>query len=205
MQQRLPLARAAHRIPGLAVFPDLLDVTPYRLPALDLARVFLRHAAAHVIAAVPLKPAARIIRVNPALLAPFGQMLASVDAEIIEQAVAVFRRKFRVREPTRGQLLATVGHVLAAEDAEPKHLFRRQVGLELRIEAAADRCNEIIAVTALHLIADSYRARLHAAESTTAARAAIAFTPPRLASTTPIAVKPMPKIEMASILSPNRR
>src|SRR3974390_65874 len=205
MQQRLPLARAAHRIPGLAVFPDLLDVTPHRLPALDLARVFLRHAAAHVIAAVPLKPAARIIGVNPTFLPPFGQRLARVEAEIIERAVTAFRGKFRAREPTRGKLLATVGHVLAAEDAEPKHLFRRQVRLELRIEAAADRGNETVAVAALHLVADSYHARLHAAESTTAARAAIAFVPPRLASTTPIAVKTMPRIEMTSSLSPNRR
>ena len=58
------------------------------LPTLDLTAVFVRHAPAHVVAAVPLEPAARVVAVNPSFSLPFGQRLASVDAEEIERVVA---------------------------------------------------------------------------------------------------------------------
>jgi hypothetical protein len=67
VQQSLPLPRAAKRVTGLAVRFDLIDVATKCLPALDLPSVFLRHPPAHVIAAVPLKPPARIIIMKPAL------------------------------------------------------------------------------------------------------------------------------------------
>jgi hypothetical protein len=70
VQQSLPLPRAAKRITGLAVHFDLIDVATKCLPALDLPSVFFRHSPAHVIAAVPLKPPARIIVVKPAFEAP---------------------------------------------------------------------------------------------------------------------------------------
>jgi len=57
-------------VTGLAVPLDLCDVSSDSLPSLDLARVLLRHAATHVIAAVPLEPAPRIVRVNPAFATP---------------------------------------------------------------------------------------------------------------------------------------
>src|SRR4051812_11682756 len=60
VQQRLTLAAAAGEIAGLAVRPDLADVAAERLPAFDLPRIVVM-AAARVIAAVPLKPAARIV------------------------------------------------------------------------------------------------------------------------------------------------
>jgi hypothetical protein len=43
--------------------PDLSDVPFDLLPAPDLPRVFFRHAAPHIVAAVPLEPTARIIAV----------------------------------------------------------------------------------------------------------------------------------------------
>ena len=69
VQQRLALAAAAEQVARLAVLLHLADVAADRLPALDLAAVLRRHAAAHVIAAVPLEPAARVVLVDPALLA----------------------------------------------------------------------------------------------------------------------------------------
>src|SRR5690606_25799120 len=111
---------------GFAVLPDLRDVAPHRLPASDLARI-VAHAAAHEIAAVPLEPAAWIVRVNPALAAPFRQRLAGVDAEIVERAVAACGCEFGPREPGRGKLVPAIGEVAAAEDAELEHLLRGQL------------------------------------------------------------------------------
>src|SRR5260370_1053289 len=67
VQQSLALTRSTHQVAGLAVPLNLRDVPPDRLPSLDLACVLVRHTAAHVITAVPLEPAARIVGVNPAL------------------------------------------------------------------------------------------------------------------------------------------
>src|ERR1700712_5728863 len=61
MQQRLPLPGAEGQVAGLAVALDLADVAAHGLPALDLAAVLLGQAAADCVAAVPLKPAARIV------------------------------------------------------------------------------------------------------------------------------------------------
>ena len=47
VQQSLALTRSAQGIAWLAVSFDLVDVPSDRLPALDLARVFDRHASAH--------------------------------------------------------------------------------------------------------------------------------------------------------------
>ena len=58
----LALPRPTCGVTGLAVPLDLCDVSSDSLPSLDLARVLLRHAATHVIAAVPLEPAPRIVR-----------------------------------------------------------------------------------------------------------------------------------------------
>ena len=91
MQQRLTLARAAEYIAGLAIFLDLPDVTADRFPAADLTRILVRHAAAQVIAAIPLKPAARIVGMEPAFAPPFRQRLAGIDAEKIERPVALSR------------------------------------------------------------------------------------------------------------------
>ena len=77
MQQCLALAGAAEQIARLAILLYLPDMSADGLPALDLAAIFLRHAAAEGVAAVPLKPAARIVLVQPALLLPDSGWLAS--------------------------------------------------------------------------------------------------------------------------------
>src|SRR5271166_5540954 len=71
-------------------------------PTADLSVVFFRRAAAHVVAAVPLKPAAWIVGVNPSVLAPGGQRLARVDAEVIERTVAAGSSELRAHNQLLG-------------------------------------------------------------------------------------------------------
>src|SRR5262245_7885335 len=146
MQQRLALAGAAEEIARLAVALDLADVAADRLPAADLALVLRRQAAAHIVAAVPLEPAARIVGMNPAVVAPHRERLAGVDSKKIEGAIAPARRELGTRKPRRRKLLARVGHVLAAEHPELQHLLRRELRLEFGIEVAAHRCREGVAI-----------------------------------------------------------
>src|SRR4051812_36942268 len=114
VQQRLPLPRAAGQVARLTVPLDLPDMPAYGLPSLDLPPVFGRHAAAHIVAAIPLEPAARIVGVQPSLAPPDRQRLAGVDAEEVERAVASARREPGAREPALGKFLARIRHVLAA-------------------------------------------------------------------------------------------
>src|SRR3569832_2036325 len=92
VEDGLALAGAAVEVARLAGLLDLRDVAHDLFPAPDLARIVLR-AAAHVIAAIPLEPAARILVVDPTLAAPVRQRLGGVDAEIIERRVLLFRRE----------------------------------------------------------------------------------------------------------------
>ena len=87
---------------------------------------------------------------DPALGAPDRQWLAGIDAEAVQRAVAPAGGKLRAGEPAARKLVARVGHVLAAEDAEPQHLLRRQFGLELGVEMRADRRDALIAIALLH-------------------------------------------------------
>jgi len=64
VQQRLALARAAMAIAGFAVAFHLRDMARDLLPALDLAGIVLMPAT-YPVAAIPLEPAARIVRVDP--------------------------------------------------------------------------------------------------------------------------------------------
>ena len=88
VQQRLPLPRPAHRIARRAMSFNLRDVPPNGLPTFDLPGIFFRHAAAHIVPAIPLEPAAWIVRVNPSFSSPGRKRLTRVDAEIIEAAIA---------------------------------------------------------------------------------------------------------------------
>lgn len=42
--------------------------------------------------------------------------------------------ELRMREPVFGELAAAVSHVFASEDPERKHLLRRELGFESRVE-----------------------------------------------------------------------
>ena len=84
MKKSLSLVFAAGLVTGLAVKFDLPDVSSHCLPPPNLSKVFLRRTAAHIVSAVPLKPAARIVGLYPSVLAPDGQCLAGIDAEVVE-------------------------------------------------------------------------------------------------------------------------
>jgi hypothetical protein len=93
VQELLALARPAHRIARLAMSSDLRHVALDSLPASDLAGVLVGQPPAHVVAAIPLEPAARIVRMHPALPSPLRQGLAGVHAEIVQGAVAAGGRE----------------------------------------------------------------------------------------------------------------
>src|ERR1700761_2792586 len=154
MQQRLTLPLAAGDVAGLAVLLNLPHMTANRLPAPDLPGVLVRDAAAHVIAAIPLKPAARIVLVDPALLAPHRQRLAGIDAEIIQRAVALSAGKLGAGKPAFREFLAAVGHVFAAEHAEAEHLRRRQFGTEVGRKIPPGRRGKRVVIAALHAVVD---------------------------------------------------
>src|SRR5215218_4599815 len=59
LQQGLPLPGPAEAIARVAIRPDLRGMTAEGVPAPDLSPVLVRHAAAHMVAAVPLEPATR--------------------------------------------------------------------------------------------------------------------------------------------------
>src|SRR5262249_31927053 len=52
--------------------------------------------------------------------------------------------------------LATIRHVLAAENAKRKHFLRCELRAKFGIEIASGRCRERIAISALHLVADAH-------------------------------------------------
>src|SRR5262245_33648287 len=83
VENRLPLPPPALEIAGLAVLADLRHVPRDRPPPSDLPRI-VRGPPPHVVAAVPLKPAARILSADPALLPPHRERLRRADAEEVE-------------------------------------------------------------------------------------------------------------------------
>jgi hypothetical protein len=57
-------------------------------------------------------------------------------------------------EPTRREFITAIGHVLAAEHAEAKHIGRVQIRFELRMEVATSGLDALVPVILLHLIID---------------------------------------------------
>ena len=60
--------------------------------------------------------------------------------------------KFGLLEPGSGKFLTAIRHVLAAKYTELKHLFRRELGREIRTEVPAGRFGEVIEITFLHQV-----------------------------------------------------
>lgn len=58
-------------------------------------------------------------------------------------------------EPGFWKFFSAVGHIFAAEDAQLEHLFRSQIGFEIRVEIFADGFGQVIGVTALHQVVDN--------------------------------------------------
>jgi hypothetical protein len=70
LEKRLSLPPAAMHIARRAVLLKLMNVAPHCFPSSDLARIFLAYTATQVVAAIPLKPAPRVISVDPSLFTP---------------------------------------------------------------------------------------------------------------------------------------
>src|ERR1044071_7791113 len=83
VQQSLALSRPTCWVARIAVALDLCDVPPDGLPSFNLPRVFLRNPPPHVVAAVPLKPASRIVRMDPAFATPQRERLAGINTEVV--------------------------------------------------------------------------------------------------------------------------
>src|SRR5262245_43555893 len=162
MQQRLPLAASAEEVARLTILLHLPHMTADCFPALDLPAIFVTHTPAHVIAAVPLEPSTRIVRMDPAFALPFRQRLTRIHAEKIARTIAAARRKPGGGEPAFRKFPATVGHVFAAKYNKFKQLRRRQLRLEFRIEATPDRCAQYVAIALLHPVGDNDRPLAHA-------------------------------------------
>ena len=133
---------------------DLADVAAHRLPSPDLATILVGQTAAHVIATIPLEPAARIVGMQPSFATPDRERLAGVDAEVVERAVAAAVGKLGGGKPAVRKFALGVGHVFAAEDAEREHLLGRQLRSKFGIEIAARRLRDPVAVALLHLVVD---------------------------------------------------
>jgi hypothetical protein len=67
-----------------------------------------------------------------------------------------------VFEPTRRELIAAIGHVLAAEHAEAKHIAGGQIRFELRMEVATGGLDALVAVILLRPIIDRDRSFISA-------------------------------------------
>ena len=143
-------------IAGLAMPPNLRDMSSNCFPALNLACVLTRYAPPHVISTIPLKPAAWIVGMNPSFLSPNRERLACVNAEVVEGAVAARGRQASVRKPAGRKFLTTVRHVLAAEYAEGEHLLRRKLWAKFRIEIASDRFGKDVTIFPLRRVVDTH-------------------------------------------------
>src|SRR5688572_20187607 len=160
MQERLALARAAEQVTLLAGALKLTNVATHRLPAPDLARV-VSHAAAPEISAVPLKPAPRILGMDPALGPPHRQRLARGDAEEVEGGIAPLRRELHTLEPARRELVAAVGEILSPENTQLEHVSGRQLRSEVGIEIATLRLHERIHIALLHVVVHNDGGKAH--------------------------------------------
>jgi hypothetical protein len=157
MQERLPLPSATRQITRLARKLELSDVTADCFPAFDLPNVLVGHSSSHIVAAVPLEPAAWIVRMYPSFPAPFRERLTGFNTEVVEGVVARSPCQPGMLEPACRKLIAAIGNVLTTEHAEAKHFAGRQIGFELWIEVATNRLDEFVPVTPLHPIIDCDR------------------------------------------------
>ena len=145
VEEGLALSGAAGEIaPGAIVF-DLGDVAAEGEPAFDLAVVIFAAAAA-VIAAIPLEPAAGVLVINPAFLLPDVERLGGIDAEEIEGGVMALVAEAGVFEPGGGEFGGAIGHVFSAEDAEFEHFHGGELRAEGEMEIAAGVLGEAVGV-----------------------------------------------------------
>ena len=147
------MAGAAVEIIRCAVRLDLRGMPREGAPALDLQGIDLRNAAAEIVAAVPLEPAARIGANDPPFLAPYGEGLAAFDSEAVEIRVR-HCTDFGVCEPVGGEFVPAIVAVFAFENAVFEHLAWGKKGRKPFGELASYRRDERICIAALHTVVD---------------------------------------------------
>ena len=153
MKQCLSLSPPAAQLTARAVLLYLRDVSSHRSPSSDLSLV-VAAPSAHVVPAIPLKPASRVFVVYPSLPAPFRERLRRIDPEVVQVGIVAFVTELCLLEPLRRELGPAVSHVLAAEDAKLEHLFWRELRSKLGIEVAANRLSQEIDIALLHQVVD---------------------------------------------------
>lgn len=135
MEQGLALFGPAVFVFGGAVFFDLGKVALKGAPAFDLHGIDGGQAAAAIVAAVPLEPAAVVGAVEPAFAVPGAEGLAAFDLKVVAARVGGARGQgvfFEgAQEPFFGKLQEAVVHVLALKGAEFENLRRGEIGLKV--------------------------------------------------------------------------
>ena len=97
-------------------------MTTHSAVAFDLP-VIINASSTHVVTAVPLKPTARILVIDPTLASPFRKRPRRIHAKIVQLCIVTFGAKFRIRKPVFWKLLAAVSHVLSPKHTELEHLL----------------------------------------------------------------------------------
>lgn len=104
---------------------------------------------------VPLKPASRILWMNPSLLAPHRQGLGRVDTKIIELWVlgeGVFLLELCTCEPIYGKLFHAIAHVDTTKDAKRQHFLGGELWLKICSKVSPHRLCQCIDIPLLHAI-----------------------------------------------------
>ena len=151
VQQRLPLPAAAVERARRTIFLDLRDVPPHCSPSLYLPLV-VRTPATEIIPAIPLKPAAWIFLIDPAVSLPDRKRLRGVHFEEIQIRIVLLMAQPCVAEPGGGKLSPAISQVLAAKDAQFEHLWRSELRSEIGVEILAGGFGQVIDVATLHQI-----------------------------------------------------
>lgn len=142
---------AAGPVFGRAVSGNRRGMAAEGFPAFDLPLVILVPAS-EVVAAVPLEPAARIIRMDPALSTPDRKRLAGIYAEKIQLGVVPLRTEPGAFVPGGGKLFPAVCHIFSTKYAKFKHIPGGKLRLEIRMKVPVYRLGKLIAVTRLHFV-----------------------------------------------------
>lgn len=153
MEKGLALSRATGDVAGMTMDFDLRDVATHGEPSFYLSLVVLA-ASSQIITTIPLKPASRVVGVNPAFFPPIGQGFRGVDLEKVQARVTGTHSEFGVGEPAGGEFAAAVCHVFAAKHAKSEHLLGGKLWLETWRVISAYRLGANIPVIGLHSVID---------------------------------------------------
>ena len=155
MKQRLPLTGPALGFASRAVLSDLGNVSAHGAPTFDLTLV-IGTPPPHEVAAIPLKPAARIFVIEPAVFSPLRQWLRRVNAKAVELCVMTVRGQPRILKPSGGKFRPAVSHVLAAEYTQLEHFPRGQFRMKISMKVLPYGFLAEVDITSLHKVVDCY-------------------------------------------------